>query len=1110
MITKLATFRGVSPNGDPLVQLFRPEGGVLKLAGTIRPEIQKWMDSYQPDPNELVLLVNAMGASEFWGQNINGDIFFEDALLHDCRKHPGQAHPYDDFTGKILPPYGYWTFLNAHPFVHHRNKDPSRAFGRVALAIWNPYMHRVELIVIIDKKLAMEHGAQAVVDRILAGEFPDVSMGCRVPYDVCTICGHKSKTRNDYCNCIKLIGMGKVLDDGRRIGVINLHPRFFDISFVFIGADKTAKVMCKLASGLWVPASVAEADEVYNIPETADGLIKAACGAGSCRECARGCVVKEASVARDMSIGGAAGALGGAVGVGLTGLLASKGKLTPALAKSIIRAAGEWGIAGATTVGGIHLIKKMSKHSSAESMMASESFQTGTDIPTQHVRARGASMDDRAAAIIEKLQPPPAETELLLSRPDDQENEKREAISDGELETNQNVGSMEDRETQSYERPKTAMSPLGKAGLLGLAAVPVGIGALALRKKTRPALSRSVAQDYRQYMQPVKMSSALTDLFERARDIKVGPPPKPNRKEYPFVGTIDFRGLTVHVENEAGSVREGTGPGGQKWRTEMKLPYGEILGSLGADGDKLDVYVGPYREADNVYIVHQQHARGPKKGKYDEDKVMLGFESPEQAKAAYLAHYDSPDFFRSITSMAFPLFKRVVQRKEVHGEKVADRLFDSWGEAAQAAEEFNADLPSDLAHLLGVTPTKDEHTGKYRIAYRPLSREQLAELADLGLGKTSQVLTKVAAHLHLEELFSSSKTARRRQRTWKNLEGQEVTITGSGLNKELEKKASAPSPEVLKIARVLHNGWEPEDLLKVSNDPKTASHLKWADIVKQIGPSKAVGRVGPLLSDSEPDIPRETLNELGKREDLEGSLATPSLMGMVLKPREFQRMMLSRMGHEPLADRLDDAGQVFKPCEHEVAPCGPLSLGHMDHGIMRMLMSLLGGKSYLGPPVRRRIIRITIIKPLPPKPEEEVESPLLSKVAGAYTWYRREQMKLASEIPRALSSVPELHAGILGLGDAALFKGAAKIDPAVAIGVLGTVPLSLMYSAHKRGQREKGKELGVLGNLVADHPWLTALGVAAGMRELLKSPQGRQAVEEIIQATSRVVKGAPA
>ena len=70
--------------------------------------------------------------------------------------------------------------------------------------------------------------------------------------------------------------MGRILDDGRRIGVINTYPRFFDISFVFIGADKTAKVMMKLGSGLWVPLSAVEGAYIYG--EEDNELVKGTIG----------------------------------------------------------------------------------------------------------------------------------------------------------------------------------------------------------------------------------------------------------------------------------------------------------------------------------------------------------------------------------------------------------------------------------------------------------------------------------------------------------------------------------------------------------------------------------------------------------------------------------------------------------------------------------------------------------------------------------------------------------------------------------------------------------------------------------------------------------------
>lgn len=203
------------------------------------PDIRKFIKTLKSEDRErnAYVLVNALGAGEFFGPNINSDYFPWDALAHEG----------DD--------YGYKTFYNAHAFQHHANKDPARAFGIPVLSVLHPRMKRVELIIKLDRSKARELGADGIITRIDNGEFPDVSMGCKVPYDICSICGHRSKTRNDYCQHMRppeelrhIYGPNKILPDGRKIYVINTLPRFFDISFVFIGADKTAKVMAKLAS----------------------------------------------------------------------------------------------------------------------------------------------------------------------------------------------------------------------------------------------------------------------------------------------------------------------------------------------------------------------------------------------------------------------------------------------------------------------------------------------------------------------------------------------------------------------------------------------------------------------------------------------------------------------------------------------------------------------------------------------------------------------------------------------------------------------------------------------------------------------------------------------
>lgn len=153
--------------------------------------------------------------------------------------------------------------------------------------------------------------------------------------------------------------------------------------------------------------------------------------------------------------------------------------------------------------------------------------------------------------------------------------------------------------------------------------------------------------------------------------LKIGPPPSPNRDVFPFVGTADVQGLKIDIENLAGSIREGTEPNGKKWRTKMRYHYGEIRKTKGTDRDKLDVYIGPNPQSKKVFIVHQNHPGGrPKAGQYDEDKVMLGFNSAEEAKRGYLKQYDRKDFFRSMTEMNMSQFKKSIFG-ENKGEKIA-------------------------------------------------------------------------------------------------------------------------------------------------------------------------------------------------------------------------------------------------------------------------------------------------------------------------------------------------------------------------------------------------------------------------------------------------------
>lgn len=139
--------------------------------------------------------------------------------------------------------YGYKTFETfARPYKHHINKPDSPSYGDVLHSVYNPRMHRVELLVCLDDKSAPD-----LAERIEDGEDVPVSMGCKVPYDVCSICGNKAKNTDAYCDDMKL-SPNQIVAGGKRVYVFNIRPRFFDISFVYVGADRTARVMAKVAS----------------------------------------------------------------------------------------------------------------------------------------------------------------------------------------------------------------------------------------------------------------------------------------------------------------------------------------------------------------------------------------------------------------------------------------------------------------------------------------------------------------------------------------------------------------------------------------------------------------------------------------------------------------------------------------------------------------------------------------------------------------------------------------------------------------------------------------------------------------------------------------------
>ena len=99
---------------------------------------------------------------------------------------------------------------------------------------------------------------------------------------------------------------------------------------------------------------------------------------------------------------------------------------------------------------------------------------------------------------------------------------------------------------------------------------------------------------------------------------------------------LRVQGLDIAIENPKGSVRRGVDADGNEWETVMPAHYGYLKRTDGADGDQVDIYIGPDENSEMVFVIEQKDLVS---GKYDEDKVVLGVASPEEARALYTAGF---------------------------------------------------------------------------------------------------------------------------------------------------------------------------------------------------------------------------------------------------------------------------------------------------------------------------------------------------------------------------------------------------------------------------------------------------------------------------------------
>lgn len=143
-------------------------------------------------------------------------------------------------------------------------------------------------------------------------------------------------------------------------------------------------------------------------------------------------------------------------------------------------------------------------------------------------------------------------------------------------------------------------------------------------------------------------------LINARSDVDKNPTEKQKEAGNYKKGHVNIHGFNITIENPKGSYRKGKDKDGKEWKTLMHNDYGYFTRTLGKDGDAIDVFIGPNLESTKIFPVDQYVD-----GEFDETKIMLGFDSKEQAKAAYLSNYEKDwKGFKYISEIGIDEFKK--------------------------------------------------------------------------------------------------------------------------------------------------------------------------------------------------------------------------------------------------------------------------------------------------------------------------------------------------------------------------------------------------------------------------------------------------------------------
>ncbi|MHA1302093.1 MAG: hypothetical protein ACTSPI_00125 [Candidatus Heimdallarchaeaceae archaeon] len=233
-MNKIIEIPYLTKKNEPSITLVRPNYREKYAETKFGSEVYHDLEDFEGKKDKTYILVVSVSPKKYWGQNKNHDGFSE-----------------------------YWLKKKHHTFCtngtfykNHVNKDPKKNYGDNEASWYDDEMKRVLVLIGVDNNKAPD-----IVEDVENGKKIGISMGCRIPYDVCYICGNKAETRDQYCDHMKLQA-GKLLEDGRQVGVDNPDPTFFDLSKVVRPAGHIEymikhvvpkKMKKEKAAEIWIP-----------------------------------------------------------------------------------------------------------------------------------------------------------------------------------------------------------------------------------------------------------------------------------------------------------------------------------------------------------------------------------------------------------------------------------------------------------------------------------------------------------------------------------------------------------------------------------------------------------------------------------------------------------------------------------------------------------------------------------------------------------------------------------------------------------------------------------------------------------------------------------------